>query len=209
MKKGRIIFIIILGFVLIFTISNIYAEKTITLSNITIDIPDKFQNCEIYNSSNTVAYRNLSMNSKDLFSIYVYSNYSSAYIRSIGYWASKSNTEHVNIANHPAVLVKGNTSDRGTFTETIFESDGKIVIITIPHSQNVTNDTINMVASTPPAIYNEKDFYNLISETISDYEEDKYKQDLIDSSYENGYYNGYNDGEPKGVFSRLFWNAGL
>ncbi len=209
MKKEYLIFTILVGIILILSTSAIYAGKTINLGNITMEVPNELQNGENVNfSGGSYIYRNIS-NGMNMFNIYLYSDYTSSYVKLVGFWISKSSSEDLTVAGHPAILVKDSNSARGNFTYLFFESDGNIVMINLPHSNNVTSAAENMVASTPPAIYSETEFYNLMDQTRTDYENYREMQELIDASYENGYYGGYADGVPKGIFSRLFWRIGL
>ena len=211
MKKKYLLFIIIIGIVLISSTSAIHAGKIINLGNITMEIPNEL-NGELRNTNDSSYYRNIS-DTKTVFNIYLYNSYSSNYVKLVGFWINRGEVEHVTVAGHPALLVKGSSGDRGNFTYLFFESDSNIVMINLPNSNNVTPAAESMVASTPPGIYTDKQFYELMDKTSFDYTYYNQMQDLIDASYESGYhggyYGGYNDGTPKGIFSRLFWSIGL
>lgn len=209
MKKNYLILITLLGIILILSSGAIYGNKVINIGNITMEIPNELQNGDLKNSDSGLSYYRNTSNMKNMFNIYVYSEYTSNYVKLAGFWLSKSNVEPVNIEGHPAMLVKDGFYARGNFTYIFFESDGYLVMINLPHSTNVTDTARSMIASTPPALYSESQFYKLINQTIEDYDNYLYTQDLIDAAYENGYYGGYSEGTPKGIFSRLFWRIGL
>ena len=90
------------------------------------------------------------------------------------------NKEKITIDGHPAMLLKYSTGPRNPInsTEIIFESDGKIVTIEIPYTNELTNTSIDIIKSTPPSTLSEFEFNLTMSYALNIY---KIKQDLEDS----------------------------
>lgn len=90
------------------------------------------------------------------------------------------NKEKITIDGHPAMLLKYSTgpSNPVNSTEIIFESDGKIVTIEIPYTNELTNASIDIIKSTPPSTLSETEFNLTMNYALNIY---KIKQDLEDS----------------------------
>ena len=212
MKRKSLIFIILVSVVLLLTTSAIYAERTISLENINITLPNQYSTGEYNNLSNMGLFRNTT-DSKNSFILYVYNNYTQNYVNFVGYVLTKGHSQNIEISGHPAVFIAENNSYRGKITHIIFESNGNLVYLSLPHSYALTDTGRNIVASTPPSLYTSDEFYRLIEQTKTDYETHVKVQDIIDNSYDSGYYggysHGYDDGIPRGLLSNMFWRIGL
>ncbi len=174
MKKYHLILICIF-FLAILNTS--YAEQ---INGINFTIPEPYQ-CGTISTGGGPGIGVYTKYIKDsFFRLFVYSDaeHMDTYV---GYQLyTTPNKEKITIDGHPAMLLKYSTGPRNPInsTEIIFESDGKIVTIEIPYTNELTNTSIDIIKSTPPSTLSEFEFNLTMSYALNIY---KIKQDLEDS----------------------------
>lgn len=204
MKKVYFIFIImVVGLICLTSIISVVSADTLgeienckqshlQMGNVSVDIPSAYQRGRWVNYSDASIY-DIADDSSNVFRITVH-NDSKYFVDMVGFDIDSGNCnklEETNIGGHPCYVCYSYNNYMKNYTVYIFESNGSMVRLYIPHSTSISPEAESIISSTPPSLFSADTLHNTINESVEIYKQDKQEEYALDDAYDEGYDEGY------------------